>query len=181
MQWISEGPSPAEQPCALEATSSASVKENLSVVSLVLTHSLSPPPPLSWGSLVWELLLGAQLLSQPLMVAPSPALSTRAFRQGSSLLCRKCLRHTLHTPQKCTLARWLRWGGRVLKPGGSLAGDPLGREVLWAERWHTPGSLGWWLQCLRWGEVPHSGLFSKDCFCVWTHDFFTPQNSVLIL
>lgn len=102
------------------------------MVSLVLTHSLSPPLPLSWGSLVWDLLLGAQLLSQPLMVAPSPALSMRAHHQGSSLLCRACLRHSLHTPQKCLLARWLWCGGRVLKPGGSLAGGPLGGEVFQA-------------------------------------------------
>lgn len=151
MQWIPEGASPAEQPCALEAASSASGKEQLGMVSPAPTRSLSPPLPLSWGGLVRELLLRAHPLAQ-LLTAPSPALSIKAFPQGSSLLCRTYLRPTLHASPQCTLARRLRWGGRVLNPGGSPAGGPLGGEVLQAEGQHTPGSRGCWLQHLGWGE-----------------------------
>lgn len=166
MQWISEGASPAEQPCALEAASSASGKEQLGMVSPTPTCSLSPPLPLSWGGLVWVLLLEANPLTQLLMVAPSSALSIRAFPQGSSLLRRTCLRCTFCTSPKCTLARWLQWGGRVLNPGGSLAGDPLGGEVLRTEGRHMPGSLGWWLQCLEQGEclIPVSSPRTASVF-----------------
>lgn len=116
------------QPYVLEAASPASGKEQLGVVSPAPTRGLSPPLPLSWGALVQELLLRAQPLTQLLMVAPSPAVSIRAFPQESSLLCRMCLRCRLGTSPKCTLARWLRWSGRVLNPGGSQL------EVLWAEK-----------------------------------------------
>lgn len=156
MQRTSEGASPAKQLCALEAASSPSEKEQLGMVSL------SPTPEPSFAPLLGQFGPGAAAGGSP----ADSASHGGPFPQGTSLLCRTCLRCVLCTSPKSTLARHLRWGGRVLNPGSSPAGSPLGREVLWAEGQHTPGSLGWWLQCLGQGEYLIPRLFPKDCFCV---------------
>lgn len=112
----------------------------------VCPQTLSPPLPLSWGSLVQELLLGAHPLTQPLMVAPSPRGPLCSVGRASDV----CFAPPRRAP-------WPDTCGGVAE-SSTLAVPQL--EVLWAER--SFGQRGsthlalWAGGCSVWGKASTS-------------------------